>query len=127
MKNERHGLSIGIERVGSNFFVSFKPLGKLTHSDYETMTPVLDSALQGVNNPNIKVLVDCREFQGWDLHGAWDDFKLGLKHGRKFDRIALIAGKNWQEWAARLGTWFISGDMKSFDSEDDALAWLNTD
>ncbi len=29
----RHGLSIGIERVGSEFFLSLKAVGKLTHAD----------------------------------------------------------------------------------------------
>ncbi|NOR42409.1 MAG: STAS/SEC14 domain-containing protein, partial [Gammaproteobacteria bacterium] len=29
----RHGLAIGIERVGSDFFLSLKATGKLTHED----------------------------------------------------------------------------------------------
>ena len=39
MSIKRHGLSIGIERVGSEFFLSLKAIGKLTHEDYETITP----------------------------------------------------------------------------------------
>ena len=31
----RHGLSIGIERVDNNFFLSLKAVGKLTHEDYK--------------------------------------------------------------------------------------------
>jgi len=29
----KHGLSIGIERVGEDFFLSLKAIGKLTHAD----------------------------------------------------------------------------------------------
>jgi hypothetical protein len=32
---------------------------------------------------------------------------------------------NWQEYAAKIGTWFISGEVKYFDNCDDALGWLN--
>ena len=76
MKIVRHGLSIGIERAGRDFF-------------------------------------------------AWDDFKLGLKHGNEFEKIAIYGNKNWQEITAKIGAWFISGEVKYFESEDDALAWLN--
>ena len=53
---KKHGLSIGIERVDNNFFLSFKAIGKLTHEDYEKITPVIDAALEGIKEPKIKVL-----------------------------------------------------------------------
>jgi len=43
MSIKRHGLSIGIERSGSDVFLSLKAIGKLTHKDYETITPMIDS------------------------------------------------------------------------------------
>ncbi|MCP3848983.1 MAG: STAS/SEC14 domain-containing protein, partial [Gammaproteobacteria bacterium] len=45
MSNSRHGLSIGIERVDSQFFMTMKAVGKLTHDDYKIITPMIDSAL----------------------------------------------------------------------------------
>lgn len=47
MNTSRHGLTIGIERVNSDFFLSLKAIGKLTHDDYEIITPMIDSALGG--------------------------------------------------------------------------------
>jgi hypothetical protein len=121
----RHGLSIGIERYGSNFFLSLKAVGKLTHEDYETITPMIDSALSMVKEPQVKALIDGTEMEGWELRAAWDDFKLGLKHGNEFEKIAIYGNKNWQEITAKIGAWFISGEVKYFESEDDALDWLN--
>ena len=46
----RHGLSIGIERVDNDFFLSLKVTGKLTHEDYEKITPMMDAALDGIVN-----------------------------------------------------------------------------
>jgi hypothetical protein len=125
MKIVRHGLSIGIERTGSLFFLSLKAAGKLTHQDYETITPLIDFALSTVKEPKVKVLIDGTELQGWEPRAAWDDFKLGLKHGNEFEKIAIYGNKGWQEMAAKIGAWFISGEVKYFDNEDAALAWLN--
>ncbi|MFV2058857.1 MAG: STAS/SEC14 domain-containing protein [Thiohalomonadales bacterium] len=122
---KRHGLSIGIERFGSEFFLSLKATGKLTHEDYETITPMIDSALGAVKEPQVKVLIDGTEMEGWELRAAWDDFRLGLKHGNEFTKIAIFGNKNWQEITAKIGSWFISGEVKYFDSKNEALAWLN--
>jgi hypothetical protein len=45
MTTDRHGLSIGIERVDSEFFLALKAVEKLTHQDYEVITPLLEAAL----------------------------------------------------------------------------------
>ncbi|MDR8524292.1 SpoIIAA family protein [Shewanella fidelis] len=125
MNTLRHGFSIGIERVADEFFLTLKAKGKLTHSDYLAITPVIDSALSQVKQPKIKALFDATELEGWELSAAWDDFKLGLKHGNQFVKIALYGNKGWQETAAKIGRWFVAGEMKFFDNETDAFAWLN--
>jgi hypothetical protein len=124
MEIVRHGLSIGLERVGQEFFVTLKAVGKLTHEDYQEMTPVLEAALQRVEEPRIRLLFDGTEMEGWELRAAWDDFKMGLKHGSKFEKIAIYGNRNWQEIAAKVGSWFMSGEVQYFESYTDAVAWL---
>ncbi|MDX2368586.1 MAG: STAS/SEC14 domain-containing protein [Colwellia sp.] len=121
----RHGLSIGIERVDQNLFLSLKAIGKLTHQDYQVITPMIDAALKEVALPKIKAIVDITEMQGWELRAAWDDFELGLKHGTEFEKIALYGNKHWQEIAANIGSWFVSGEIKYFEEYQQAIAWLN--
>lgn len=125
MKIVRHGLSIGIERTGRDFFLTLRAAGKLTHEDYETITPMIDSALGAVKQPRVRALIDGTEMEGWELRAAWDDFKLGLKHGNEFEKVAIFGNKNWQEIAAKIGSWFLSGEVRYFDSEAQALSWLN--
>lgn len=122
---ETHGLSIGIERCGDNFFLTLKAIGKLTHKDYETISPMLDYALKAVKEPKIRVLIDGIELEGWEPRAAWDDFKLGLKHGNEFEKIAIYGSKKWLEIAAKVGSWFTSGEVKYFESREDAVAWLS--
>ena len=124
MSVKRHGLSIGIERINENFFLSLKATGKLTHDDYKAITPMIESALEGVDQPKIKALVDGTELEGWEMRAAWDDFKIGLKHGSEFEKIAIYGNKRWQEMSAKVGSWFVSGEVKYFDNRDEALDWL---
>lgn len=124
MKIFRHGLSIGIERVNDEFFLTLKVTGKLTHKDYEKINPMIDSALEGIKDPKVKVFIDGSEFEGWELRAAWDDFKLGLKHGNDFEKIAIYGNKKWQQYTSKIGAWFISGEVKYFDDSEEALNWL---
>ncbi|WP_394125322.1 STAS/SEC14 domain-containing protein [Vibrio hepatarius] len=124
MNNERHGITLGIERIRDQSILVFKVTGKLTHQDYQAITPVLDSTLQAVNGKHIKMLVDITEFSGWELRAAWDDFELGLKLGFKLEKVAIYGDKNWQELASKVGGWFISGEMRSFGDYQSAIEWL---
>jgi hypothetical protein len=123
--NIRHGLSIGMERIGDNFFLTFKIVGKLTHEDYKQITPIIDSALEGVKKPKVKALMDISELDGFELRAAWDDFKIGLKHGFDFEKIAILGEQKWVEYSAKISSWFMSGEMKQFNSINEAIIWLN--
>ncbi|QBZ83368.1 universal stress protein UspA [Hydrogenovibrio crunogenus] len=127
MKVSRRGFSLGIDRIGDLVFLSMKVQGKLTHDDYSHMTPMIDSALKGVKDPKVKALVDLTEMEGWELRAAWDDFKMGLSYGGEFEKIAIIGHKKWQDFIAKVGSWFISGKIKRFESEEEAISWLSED
>ncbi|ABO24968.1 STAS/SEC14 domain-containing protein [Shewanella loihica] len=124
MSSNLHGIAIGIERSQDDFYLAFKAVGKLTHEDYEQMTPLLESALAGIKTPEIVALIDITELDGLSLHAAWDDLKLGLKHGKEFKRVAIIGQGELQEWATRVANWFTPGEFKFFEDKRDALDWL---
>jgi hypothetical protein len=124
MKVLKHGLTIGINRVENEFFLTLKAVGKLTHEDYEKITPLIDNALNGVRDAKVKVFIDGTELEGWELRAAWDDLKLGLKHGGQFDKIAIYGNKKWQEYVSKVASWFISGESKFFEDESEAFKWL---
>lgn len=124
MSITRHGLFIGVERVDNTFFLSLKAIGKLTHADYDKINPLIDAALDGVKEPQVNVFIDGSELEGWELRAAWDDFKLGLKHGSEFNKIAIFGNKKWQQYAAKIATWFTSGEVKYFEDATTALNWL---
>ena len=114
-----------MERSGSNFYMTVTAIGKLTHDDYAVVTPLIEGALAGVSEPNISALVDVREMEGWEPRAAWDDFRIGVRHGHEFGRVAVIVSKRWQEVAATVGGWFIAGELQYFDEPEAAIEWLN--
>jgi hypothetical protein len=116
-----------MERTGEHFFLTMKPVGTLTHADYEHINPIIDTALAGVKSPSINVFLDASELDGWELRAAWDDMKLGLKHGSEFKKVAIAGNKKWLELSARLGNWFMSGEIQFFDDTHEALTWLEED
>ncbi|WP_323846500.1 STAS/SEC14 domain-containing protein [Microbulbifer magnicolonia] len=125
MSVQRHGVSIGLERTDGEFFLTMRVRGKLTHEDYQSLVPMLESAIAGVEHPKINVYFDATEMEGWEPRAAWDDLKLGVKHGREFNRIAMVGNRRWQEMAAKVGSWFIGGEARYFENEEEAMAWLN--
>jgi len=125
MNIKRHGLSIGVERVEKKFFIFIKAQGTLSHQDYEIITPIIESALTQVKDPKVNVLFDGTELEGWQARAAWDDLTLGLKYGNDFNKVALYGNKKWQEFSVKVANWFISGEIKYFENEAEALDWLN--
>ncbi|MDO6460235.1 STAS/SEC14 domain-containing protein [Granulosicoccaceae sp. 1_MG-2023] len=126
MSIEKHGLHVGLERVGNDISLSIKAVGKLTHEDYALMTPMIDSATAAVSDPQVRALVDITELQGWELRAAWDDLRIGLRHGSEFVKVAIVGHKSWQSLAAKVGSWFIAGEIRSFDNVAEAEAWLRS-
>lgn len=125
MSAEHHGVSAGVERYNGEFLLSLHVRGKLTHDDYEAVVPMLESAIAGEENPKINVFVNAVEMEGWEPRAAWDDLKLGLKHGRHFNHVAVVGSKRWLEMMTRAGSLMIGGEARYFESEESARAWLN--
>ncbi|OIP54805.1 MAG: STAS/SEC14 domain-containing protein [Helicobacteraceae bacterium CG2_30_36_10] len=123
--NLEHGISAGISRIDNYFFMKIKINGTLTHGDYNIMVPMLREAIEGIENPNVKILIDATNFDGWELRAAWDDFKFGIEFRDVFSKIAFVGTKAWEEYGVKIGGWFLSGEIKFFKSIFEAYLWLN--
>lgn len=120
-----HGISMGMHRYDDKVFLTFKATGKLTHKDYESIIPFIDSSLKGVKLSKVDILVDLSEFDGWELRAAWDDFSIGLNHGFDFEKIAIYPNQaSWIEYSVKISSWFMGGEIKIFDTHKEALTWI---
>lgn len=121
---QEHAISVTIEQYQNDLFMRMSIVGKLKHSDYEILNPMMDEAIAGIEGPKIKVLVNLLEFTGYEMHALWDDLKFGLKYNREFTKIAVVGNNKWEEIGIKIGDWFTHADMHYFESEAEALTWL---
>ena len=98
--------------------------GKLTHEDYMVMIPMLEQAINAMPNVKVNMLLNALEFEGWELEAAWDDFKFGMEYKDTFLKIAIVGTATWQEYIAKMGDWFMDGDVKFFYKLDEAKEWI---
>ena len=71
-------------------------------------------------NPSLKAsLPDPSEFK--DMDAAVERLVDAVVGNEK---IAIFGNKKWQEYSAKVGSWFITGDIKYFEDADAALSWL---
>lgn len=98
--------------------------GKLTHEDYTIMIPIMEQAFKSMPDVKVNMLLDATQFEGWELEAVWDDFKFGMEHKDIFIKIGIVGTEKWQEYVAKMGDWFLGGEVEFFYDLDEAKAWL---
>ena len=120
-------MAVDTQMNGTNLDITLKATGTLTHQDYEVMVPMLEQAIQAIKaipNTKVNMLLDATEFTGWEAQAAWDDFKFGMEYKDVFLKIAIVGTKTWQEYVAKMGSWFMHGEVKFFYDLDEAKSWI---
>ena len=101
--------------------------GKLTDQDYkEVLIPRLESIIH--EHGKARLLLDMGdEFHGWEAAALWDDAHFGLTHRKDFEKMGVIGGPKWVEWGLNIAAMAISGEVRSFSSNErqEALRWIN--
>ncbi len=100
-------------------------VGKLDPAAYERGEDNLDAFIR--DNPGMKLLLDLREFDGWQgLAALGDHFKLVRDHRHVPTRVAIVGDETWQKLAARVMRRFLSGESRYFDEDhiEDAKRFL---
>jgi hypothetical protein len=121
---KEHGITLAIKRNKKRVFIEIAMLGKLTHEDYKMFVPMIDKALKKAKGLEADLLVDMREFKGWEFLAALDDFKFGVKHRNAFDKMAIVGNRKWEEQSTAMMSHLMKGKMKFFKKREKALAWL---
>ncbi len=112
-----------IEQLNTNDprILGFKLSGKLHDKDYQTFVPVVDASIADAGK--VRLLVQFDDFQGWDLHAAWDDFLFGVTHYSDAERIAMVGDRKWEKWMARLCKPFTKAIVRYFEASQMEQAW----
>ena len=100
---------------------------KLTDEDYKQIfIPRMDQLITEFGR--IRVLFTMADnFKGWEVAAMWDDANFGMKHKDQFEKIAVVGGPKWVEWASKLEGHFMDGAVKTFpaDQLQAAKDWIS--
>lgn len=100
--------------------------GQISGQDYDdVLVPALDGAIE--EHDRIKALLVFGEaFEGYDLAAVWDDTRLGLRHWRGFERIAVVSDVLWVRTAVRALGVVMPSAVRLFAAgeEEEARRWL---
>lgn len=99
---------------------------KLSTSDYRDIwIPKLKEII--TEHGKVRALLYLDEtFQGWEPAAMLYDAQFGITHANDFDKIAIVGGPEWIEWAVKLLGHFIKGKIKTFPGGhlEDAWNWI---
>lgn len=102
--------------------------GKITRDDYETVViPLLETEHR--KGMHVRFLYQLGpEFSGFTAGAAIDDFRVGLKYLRLFERCAIVTDVDWVRKATQLGGPFMPCPVHVFSNDQfkEAKEWLSS-
>ena len=110
--------------------VGIKASGEVTGDDYKNvLIPAVDEALKGGGKVRLLyVLGDDVKGLGFTAGAAWQDTKVGLGHYSSWEKVAVVAGKDWLRHSVDIFGYLIPGQVKAFasDQEAEARTWVSS-
>ena len=105
--------------------VAVTVFGEFTLADYKEFEDVVNYHIQFEGQ--VDLLFDLRQMVGFTLDVAWEEIKFSREHAGDFRRIAVLTEDQWLTWSAWVSQLFVSAEVRVFDDEDAARAWLAAD
>lgn len=106
--------------------LAFACKGHVTKHDYETvLIPAVEEALKQPGKVRLYYQID-PDFSGIDPGAMWDDFKVGMEHVLRWERIAVVTDVEWIRYTIRAFSFVIPGVAKVFRLSEAAKAreWI---
>ncbi len=98
--------------------------GKITKSDYDKVTPLIDKTVKEYGK--VKLYIEIDRIEGIEPKAFKEDVKTYLKHFKDIDKIAVVGKNKWEKLWSGLANPFTSGEIKYFDHDKivEAQKWI---
>jgi len=106
--------------------LGFRCKGFVTRRDYEdVLVPAVDRALQAHDKLRLYYEID-PEFTGFEPGAMWADFKVGVEHLLRWERIAVVTDIEWIGHSIRAFGFMMPAELRVFPLNEsaEARAWL---
>lgn len=117
-----------IERIETSRddLLEFRISGTVTDEDYsDVLIPVLEAAIAQQDRIRLLMRFDTK-FKDFTLGALFDDARMGMKHWRGFDRVAVVSDNAWLNRAIKGFSVFLPCPVQTFSlaEYENARAWL---
>ena len=112
-----------------NDVLGFVCHGHVTRADYETvLVPAVEKALTRPGRVRLYYEV-APDFDGFAPGAMWEDFKVGIEHLRRWDRMAVVTDVDWMKHSIRMFGFLLPGRLKIYPLAEaaQARAWITGD
>ena len=100
--------------------------GHLTGGDYETvLIPAVEKALK--EHAKVRLYYEIgSDFTGIEPAAVWEDFKVGVGHWLRWERIAVVTDVDWIRHTVRAFSFVMPAQARVFSTADMAQArkWI---
>jgi hypothetical protein len=97
--------------------------GTLEVEDFQRIEAALEGQL--AQHGRIDLLVDLTGMLQWTLDTALEDVRFMREHASDVGRVAILSTREAVIWAALLSRLFVDADVRVFDDEAAARAWMD--
>ena len=106
--------------------LAFVCRGHVTKENYDAvLVPAVMDALKA--HQKLRLYYEtAADFAGIDLGAVWEDFKVGMEHFTRWERIAVVTDVEWIKHTMRFFSFLMPGAMKIFPTSEAARAreWI---
>lgn len=98
--------------------------GRLLREENKELIVQLEAAIE--RHGSIRLLIRLEDFRGVDIRAVIEGLKSDCRHLGKFERIAVVGDRLWEEWITRIGALVVTVETRYFDvhSLPEAEAWI---
>lgn len=108
--------------------VAFACKGHVTKEDYDRiLVPAVEKAFE--RHKNIRLYYEIGDdFKGIDPSAVWTDFKTGVEHWMRWDRIAVVTDVDWIRNTMGAFSFLMPGHMKivPLNKASEAREWVKS-
>lgn len=106
---------------------AFRCTGQVTKDDYaRVLIPAALAKLR--SHDKVRVYYEIAEdFSGFDAGAMWEDFKVGIEHLTRWDKVAVVTDIDWIRTAIRSFAFLMPATTRLFSRAEaaQARAWIS--
>ena len=106
--------------------LAFACHGRVTKKDYETVfTPAVDATVE--DHPAIRLYYEIgRVFAGFEPGALWQDFRVGMGHHWRWERIAIVTDLDWIRYTVEALRFLLPGHIRVYTMAETGAAreWI---